>query len=40
LAVLRLFAPLQDAPSRIGCATLPWQALRQALMQPPEAGDG
>jgi nitrogen fixation NifU-like protein len=30
LAVLRLFAPLHDA----------WQALRQALMQPPEAGDG
>jgi nitrogen fixation protein NifU and related proteins len=31
MAVLSLFAPLHGTPSRIGCATLPWQALRQAL---------
>jgi nitrogen fixation NifU-like protein len=40
MAVLRLFAPLHDAPSRIGCATLPWQALAHALTPGPEAGDG
>jgi nitrogen fixation NifU-like protein len=31
MAVLSLFDPLHGTPSRIGCATLPWQALRQAL---------
>lgn len=30
---LRLFEPLRDTPSRIVCATLPWQALAQALAQ-------
>jgi nitrogen fixation protein NifU and related proteins len=28
---LRLFAPLHDTPSRIGCATLPWHALMQTF---------
>lgn len=31
LEVLRLFAPLHDTRSRIGCATLPWHALLGAL---------
>ena len=31
LAPLRVFSPLQDTPSRIGCATLPWRALRAAI---------
>jgi nitrogen fixation NifU-like protein len=31
MAVLSLFLPLHDTPSRIGCATLPWKALGQAL---------
>jgi nitrogen fixation NifU-like protein len=31
MAVLSLFAPLHDTPSRIGCATLPWKALVRAL---------
>ena len=31
LAVLRIFAPLHDTPSRIGCATLPWRALEKAI---------
>jgi nitrogen fixation NifU-like protein len=35
LAVLRLFAALHDTPSRIGCATLPWEALTHALGQAP-----
>jgi nitrogen fixation NifU-like protein len=35
LAALRLFAALHDTPSRIGCATLPWQALTHALGQAP-----
>jgi nitrogen fixation protein NifU and related proteins len=33
MAVLSLFEPLHGTPSRIGCATLPWQALHQALAQ-------
>jgi nitrogen fixation NifU-like protein len=31
LAALRVFAPLHDTPSRIGCATLPWRALAKAI---------
>jgi nitrogen fixation NifU-like protein len=31
LAALRPFQPLQDVPSRIGCATLGWRALVAAL---------
>jgi nitrogen fixation NifU-like protein len=33
MALLSLFAPLHDTPSRIGCATLPWKALGHALVQ-------
>ena len=33
MTALSLFAPLHDTPSRIGCATLPWKALGQALKQ-------
>lgn len=33
MAELRQFAPLHRTPSRIGCATLPWQALEQAVMK-------
>jgi len=33
MAVLSLFGPLHGTPSRIGCATLPWQALRQAVLR-------
>jgi nitrogen fixation protein NifU and related proteins len=28
---LRVFAPLHDTPSRIGCATLPWRSLTRAI---------
>jgi nitrogen fixation NifU-like protein len=31
MAPLRAFQPLQDVPSRIGCATLGWRALVTAL---------
>jgi nitrogen fixation NifU-like protein len=35
---LRVFAPLHDTPSRIGCATLPWRSLTRAIgmVNPPE----
>ena len=39
MAALSLFAPLHDTPSRIGCATLPWKALGQALKQALPAED-
>ncbi len=39
MEVLRLFAPLHETPSRIGCATLPWHALAQALAKEAK-GDG
>jgi nitrogen fixation NifU-like protein len=35
VAALCLFAPLHDTPSRIGCATLPWTALGNALTRMP-----
>jgi nitrogen fixation NifU-like protein len=31
LEPLRVFAPLHDTPSRIGCATLPWRSLKRAI---------
>ncbi len=31
MAPLRVFAPLHDTPSRIGCATLPWRSLTRAI---------
>jgi nitrogen fixation protein NifU and related proteins len=41
MAVLSLFAPLHEAPSRIGCATLPWKALGHALVRAlATEGDG
>jgi nitrogen fixation NifU-like protein len=39
LSVLSVFIPLHDTPSRIGCATLPWKALEQALAAK-DNGDG
>jgi NifU-like protein involved in Fe-S cluster formation len=39
MAVLSLFIPLHDTPSRIGCATLPWKALGRALATKG-SGDG
>jgi nitrogen fixation protein NifU and related proteins len=31
MAPLRVFAPLHETPSRIGCATLPWRSLTRAI---------
>jgi nitrogen fixation NifU-like protein len=39
LEPLGLFAPLRDAPSRIGCATLPWYALGEVLTKVRARGE-
>ena len=35
---LKLFQPVQNFPARRGCVTLPWQAMKQAIVLGQERG--